>query len=131
MGLSVLQKINEETRQQRKVTTFKVGDGVRVHVKIKEGDKERVQVYAGTVIARDGHGATETFTVRRISYGEGVERKFPMFCPSIDKIEVERPGRTRRAKLYYLRGRSGKTARIREDVSHGEQAPAANAPAGA
>ena len=130
MGVSVLQKIDQESRKTRTVTPFKVGDGVRVHVKIKEGDKERVQVYAGTVIARDGHGARETFTVRRISYGEGVERKFPVYCPSIDKVEVERPGRTRRAKLYYLRGRSGKNARIRaEEPSHGEAAPAANAPA--
>ena len=132
MAVSILQKINEETRANRTVTSFKVGDGIRVHVKIKEGDKERVQVYAGTVIARDGHGAHESFTVRRISYGEGVERKFPLFCPSIDKIEIERPGRTRRAKLYYLRGRSGKNARIRaEEPTRGEQAPAAVAPAGA
>lgn len=132
MGVSILKKIDEETRKTRTVAPFKVGDGVRVSVKIKEGDKERVQVYAGTVIARDGHGATESFTVRRISYGEGVERKFPVYCPSIEKVEVERPGRTRRAKLYYLRGRSGKNARIREAlVVRGEQATEANAPAGA
>ena len=132
MATSVLAKIADEQRKDSKVPAFRVGDSIKVHVKIKEGDKERVQVYAGTVIARDGHGAHESFTVRRISYGEGVERKFPLFCPSIDKIEIERPGRTRRAKLYYLRGRSGKKARVRaEEPSRGEQAPAAVAPTGA
>ncbi len=89
---------------------FGVGDDVRVHTRIKEGDKERVQVFAGLVIARKGRGMNEQFTVRRISYGEGVERSFPRHSNTIDKIEVTSRGRVRRAKLYYLRGRTGKSA---------------------
>src|SRR5258708_39363757 len=92
------------------VTPFKVGDGVRVHTKVREGDKERVQVYSGIVIARKGHGIHETFTVRRISYGEGVERVFPVNSPNIDKIEVERESENMKARLYYLRDRQGKAA---------------------
>ncbi len=92
------------------VTPFKIGDGVRVHTKVREGDKERVQVYSGIVIARKGHGIHETFTVRRISYGEGVERVFPVNSPNIDKIEVERESEPMRARLYYLRNRTGKAA---------------------
>ena len=130
MATSIFEKIDAETRKDRKVPAFGIGDGIKVHVKIKEGDKERVQVYAGTVIAKDGRGASETFTVRRISYGVGVERKFPLYSPSIDKIEMERPGKARRAKLYYLRGRTGKKARVKEQ-SRGEEAaaPAAEAKA--
>jgi len=93
---------------------FGIGDSVRVHVKIKEGDKERVQAFPGTVIARDGGGSIETFTVRRISFGVGVEKVFPVHSPFIEKVEVERSARVRRAKLYYLRERSGKKARLRE-----------------
>jgi large subunit ribosomal protein L19 len=93
-----------------KVTSFKVGDGVRVHTKVREGDKERVQVFAGVVIARKGHGIHETFTVRRISYGEGVERVFPVSSPNIEKIEVERDSEPGKARLYYLRSRTGKAA---------------------
>ena len=89
---------------------FKVGDGVRVHTKVREGDKERVQIFAGVVIALKGSGIHETFTVRRISYGEGVERIFPVNSPRVDKIEVERQGSVRRAKLTYLRKRVGKGA---------------------
>ena len=89
---------------------FKVGDGVRVHTKVREGDKERIQIFSGVVIARKGHGIHETFTVRRISYGEGVERVFPEHSPRVDKIEVERRGSVRRAKLTYLRKRVGKGA---------------------
>jgi large subunit ribosomal protein L19 len=129
MATSIFEKISSETSNARKVPAFRVGDQVKVFVKIREGDKERVQLFAGTVIARDGHGSTETFTVRRISYGEGVERVFPIFSPVIDRLEVERPGRVRRAKLYYLRGRSGKKARIREEEAR-EEGPAA-APASA
>ena len=125
MGSSILSKIDEEQRKGRTVPPFNVGDQIKVHVRIREGDKERVQLFAGTVIARDGRGATETFTVRRISYGEGVERIFPMYSPVIEKIEVERPGRVRRAKLYYLRGRTGRHAKIREDVSGKEDKSAA------
>ncbi len=93
-----------------------VGNTIRVHMKVQEGGKERVQVFAGLVIARDGQGATETFTVRRISHGVGAERVFPVHSPRIVKIETERSGRTRRAKLYYLRDRVGKKARLREVV---------------
>lgn len=89
---------------------FKVGDGVRVHTKVREGDKERVQVFSGVVIARKGHGIHETFTVRRISYGEGVERVFPVNSPNIEKIEVERESEPVKARLYYLRKRTGKAA---------------------
>src|SRR5258707_8308976 len=100
--------IKEITASQvnKAVTPFKVGDGVRVHTKVREGDKERVQVYSGIVIARKGHGIHETFTVRRISYGEGAERVFPVNSPNIDKIEVERESEPIRAPLYYLRNRT-------------------------
>jgi len=93
---------------------FAPGDSVRVHVKVREGEKERIQVFAGVVIARRGGGARETFTVRKISSGIGVERIFPLHSPVIDRIEVDRRGSVRRAKLYYLRGRKGKAARIDE-----------------
>ncbi len=106
-------KINAEN-VKADMPKFGIGDSVRVHVKIKEGDKERVQVFAGTVIARDGNGSTETFTVRRISYGVGVEKVFPVHSPYLEKVEVERAAKVRRAKLYYLRERSGKKARLRE-----------------
>lgn len=89
---------------------FKVGDGVRVHLKIQEAGKERIQVFAGIVIARKGSGVHETFTVRRISFGEGVEKVFPVNSPTIDKIEVDRESITRRARLYYIRDRIGKEA---------------------
>lgn len=96
------------------VAKFSIGDEVKVSVKIKEGDKERVQVFAGTVIARDGAGANETFTVRRISFGVGVEKVFPVHSPYVEKIEVERSSHVRRAKLYFLRNLRGKKARLRE-----------------
>jgi large subunit ribosomal protein L19 len=96
------------------VPRFAPGDSVRVHVKVREGEKERIQVFAGVVIARRGGGSRETFTVRKISSGIGVERIFPLHSPVIDRIEVERQGSVRRAKLYYLRGRKGKAARILE-----------------
>ena len=105
--------IKEITAYQvrKDITPFKVGDGVRVHTKVREGDKERVQVYAGIVIARKGGGIHETFTVRRLSYGEGVERVFPVNSPNIEKVEVERESEPMKARLYYyLRGRSGKAA---------------------
>ena len=89
---------------------FRVGDSVRVHTKVIEGDKERIQIFAGVVIGRRGHGISETFTVRRISYGEGVERVFPLHSPRISKIEVETHGSVRRAALNYLRKRTGKAA---------------------
>ena len=93
---------------------FSPGDSVRVHVKVREGEKERIQIFAGVVIARRGGGARETFAVRKISSGIGVERVFPLHSPVIDKIEVDRKGAVRRAKLYYLRERKGKAARIGE-----------------
>ena len=93
---------------------FSPGDSVRVHVKVREGEKERIQIFAGVVIARRGGGARETFAVRKISSGIGVERVFPLHSPVIDKIEVDRRGAVRRAKLYYLRERKGKAARIGE-----------------
>ncbi len=112
---------------------FIPGDTVRVHVKIKEGEKERIQVFEGVVIARKHGGVRETFTVRKISFGVGVERIFPLHSPSIDKIEVVRRGRVRRAKLYYLRKLRGKAARIRElDTRQlNKEAAAAAAPAAA
>jgi large subunit ribosomal protein L19 len=109
----LLEKIDVENRRKDELPEFNVGDNVAVHVKIKEGDKERIQLFHGDVIARDGGGSTETFTVRRISFGYGVERIFPVHSPSIAKIEVESRGRVRRAKLYYLRKRTGKAARVR------------------
>jgi len=96
------------------IPPFSPGDTVRVHVKVKEGEKERVQVFQGLVIARKGGGARETFTVRKVSQGIGVERTFPVHSPVLDRIEVERHGQVRRAKLYYLRARRGKAARIAE-----------------
>ncbi len=103
--------ITEITSAQiRNVPSFKVGDGVKVHTKVREGDKERTQLFAGIVIARKGHGIHETFTVRRISYGEGVERVFPVNSPNIEKIEVDRESEIGRARLYYLRDLKGKAA---------------------
>ncbi|MCY4370936.1 MAG: 50S ribosomal protein L19 [bacterium] len=96
------------------IPDFRPGDTVRVHVRVVEGGRERVQVFEGAVIARDGGGLSETFTVRKMSFGIGVERVFPVHAPIIQRIEVKRRGRVRSAKLYYLRGRVGKAARIRE-----------------
>ncbi|MDD7355342.1 MAG: 50S ribosomal protein L19 [Oscillospiraceae bacterium] len=93
-----------------------VGDTVKVHVKIREGEKERIQVFEGTVIARKGSGISETFTVRRVSYGVGVERVFPVHSPNVAKVETVRYGKVRRAKLYYLRSRAGKAAKVKELV---------------
>ena len=129
MSQRIFDTISAEQLKDSKLPAFGVGDAVKVHVKIKEGDKERVQVFAGTVIARDGAKHTETFTVRRISYGEGVERIFPVSSRSIEKLEVERSGKPRRAKLYYLRGRSGKKTKIREGRAKAEAAEPANATA--
>ncbi|MCI9293004.1 MAG: 50S ribosomal protein L19 [Erysipelotrichaceae bacterium] len=111
-----LQLVNEVTKSQLKsdIPFFRTGSTVRVHVKIKEGDKSRIQVFEGLVIVRKGGGISETFTVRKISNQIGVERTFPLHSPIIDKIEVVRHGKVRRNKLYYLRGRSGKAARIKE-----------------
>ena len=93
---------------------FKAGDTVRVHAKVVEGDRERIQVYEGVCIARDNDGLNSTFTVRKMSFGEGVERVFPVYSPNVAKVEVTRRGKVARSKLYYLRERSGKSARIAE-----------------
>ena len=93
---------------------IRVGDVVKVHVKIREGERERIQVFEGTIIARKGAGVSETFTVRRVSYGVGVERVFPVHSPIVAKVELVRKGRVRRAKLYYLRDRVGKAAKVKE-----------------
>ena len=100
----------EKEQQKGDANIFKVGDSVRVHTRVVEGDKERIQIFSGVVIGRKGRGMNETFTVRRISYGEGVERVFPAHSPRIAKIEVEQEGRVRRARLNYLRTRKGKEA---------------------
>ena len=104
----------EKSSLKSDLPAFSPGDSVRVHVKVREGEKERIQMFAGVVIARRGGGLRETFTVRKISGGVGVERIFPLHSPIIDRIEVERKGAVRRAKLYYLRARKGKAARIDE-----------------
>jgi len=106
---SIIDAIEKE-QLKTDVTNFKVGDGVRVHTRVVEGDKERIQIFAGIVIGRKGRGLNETFTVRRISYGECVERVFPIHSPRISKVEVEKAGKARRAKLNFLRNRKGKEA---------------------
>lgn len=110
-----LLKSIEMMQLRQDIPNFKPGDTVRVHVKVIEGARERIQVFEGTVIARNGGGVRETFTVRRVSYGVGVERIFPVHSPRVDRIEVMRRGRVRRAKLYYLRNLTGKAARIRDE----------------
>ena len=120
--MSILKKIEAaniaKVAGDKKIPEFKAGDTVKVHVKIKDGDKFRIQVFEGVVIARDGGNTNNaSFTVRRESYGVGVERKFPLYTPAIEKIEKVRVGRVRRAKLFFLRGLSGKKARIVEDLS--------------
>lgn len=123
MNQALLDKI--ESDQFRKAAMdFSVGDTVRVHTKVVEGDKERIQVFSGVVIGRRGHGLNEMFTVRRISYGEGVERVFPIHSPRVEKVEVERQGRTRRAKLTYLRKRLGKGATLVKEKEGRATAPA-------
>lgn len=113
MSHQILKQV-EETFLKPTVSQFEVGDTVDVHTKILEGDKERIQIFTGTVIARSGSGTREMFTVRRIVAGEGVERKFPLHSPRIDKIDVKRKGVVRRAKLYFLRDRVGKSVRLKE-----------------
>jgi large subunit ribosomal protein L19 len=112
MNQALLDKIESEQFRKDSSANFGVGDSVRVHTKVVEGDKERIQIFSGVVIGRRGRGLNEMFTVRRISYGEGVERVFPVHSPRVDKIEVERKGSVRRAKLTYLRKRLGKGATL-------------------
>jgi large subunit ribosomal protein L19 len=113
----------ERAQLQGNVPDFKPGDSVRVHVKVIEGEKERIQVFAGAVIRKSRGGIRATFTVRKVSYGVGVERTFPIHSPRIDKIEVATRGHVRRAKLYYLRERSGKAARITAEKTVVEKSP--------
>ncbi|WP_421725964.1 50S ribosomal protein L19 [Bauldia sp.] len=116
--MNVIQELEQEHAEAiaatRAIPEFAPGDTVRVNVKVTEGTRSRIQAYEGVCIARSGGGLNENFTVRKISYGEGVERVFPIYSPAIDSIEVVRRGKVRRAKLYYLRGRRGKSARIAE-----------------
>jgi large subunit ribosomal protein L19 len=112
MNNALLTKVFEKNKKE--VAEFRPGDTIRVHVKIKEGDKERLQVFEGTVIARNNSGLGETVTVRKVSFGQGVERIFPVHAPVIDHIDMVRTGRVRRAKLYYLRELKGKAARLKE-----------------
>ncbi len=123
--------IKEITAAQVKQDTppFKVCDGVRVHTKVREGDKERMQLFSGIVIAQKGHGIHETFTVRRISYGEGVERVFPVNSPNIEKIEIDRVSEPMKARLYYLRTRTGKAAMAIKEKRGDEEVAAAPAAA--
>ena len=109
-----LMKAFTEKYKKEEPPVVAIGDTVRVHLKVREGNRERIQVFEGTVIAKKHGGIEETFTVRRISYGVGVEKVFPLHAPSIEKVEVIRHGKVRRAKLYYLRGRVGKAAKIKE-----------------
>ena len=113
--MDLIQELNKETLANE-VTPVQIGNTVRVHVKVKEGSRERIQVFEGTVIAKKHGGIEETITVRRISYGVGVEKVFPVHSPSIDHIEVVRNGAVRRAKLYYLRSRVGKGAKVKEKL---------------
>ena len=113
--MDLIKELNKETLQNE-VPSVQIGDTVRVHVKVKEGSRERMQVFEGIVIAKKHGGIEETITVRRISYGIGVEKVFPVHSPSIDTIEVVRNGDVRRAKLYYLRGRVGKGAKVKEKL---------------
>ena len=116
--MNIIQQLENEqaaaVAAKRAIPKFAPGDTVKVNVRVVEGDRTRVQAYEGLVIARSGGGLNENFTVRKMSYGEGVERVFPVYSPLIDSIEVLRRGKVRRAKLYYLRGRTGKSARIAE-----------------
>jgi large subunit ribosomal protein L19 len=116
-----LMTLVEQAAMKKEVPAFEIGDTVDVHVRILEGQKERVQIFNGTVIARRGSGMDEMFTVRRIVQGEGVERQFPLHSPKIAKIEVKRTGQVRRAKLYYLRDRVGKATRLRERKEKGAE----------
>ena len=116
--MNIVQQIAAEEKARllegKTIPNFQPGDTLRVYVKIKEGERERIQAFEGVCIARDSGGINETFTVRKISFGEGVERRFPILSPNVDSIEVKRRGVVRRAKLYYLRDRRGKSARIAE-----------------
>lgn len=135
--MNIIEKLEEQEvarlSAQRSVPEFAPGDTVNVSVKVVEGERSRLQAYEGVVIARSGHGVNENFTVRKISYGEGVERVFPIYSPMIDAIKVVRRGKVRRAKLYYLRALRGKKARIveRQDRNTSDRSAASNTGAAA
>ena len=112
--MDALKLIAQDSLKAEVSEAIKVGNTIKIWVKIREGERERLQAFEGTVIARKGSGVSETFTVRKISFGVGVERTFPVYSPRIDKIEVVREGKVRRAKLYYLRERTGKSAKVKE-----------------
>ena len=109
-------KVISESSMKKEVPAFNVGDTIKVHVKIQEGDKSRIQIFEGTVIAKKHGGVNETFTVRRVAHGCGIERVFPLHSPVVEKVEVIRRGKVRRAKLYYLRDRVGKAAKVKEQI---------------
>ena len=113
--MDLIKELNKETLANE-TPRVQIGDTVRVHVKVKEGSRERIQVFEGTVIAKKHGGVAETFTVRRVSYGVGVERVFPINSPFVEKVTVVRKGKVRRAKLFYLRGRTGKAAKVKSDI---------------
>ena len=119
--MNILENIEKEQIEKlmegKNMPTFKPGDTLRVHTKVKEGDRERIQVYEGVCIARKNDGLNSSFTVRKISFGEGVERVFPLYSPNVAKIEVSRIAKVRRAKLYFLRALRGRSARISDDLS--------------
>ena len=106
--------VNEQLKEN--VPTLNIGDTVKVHNKIKEGTRERVQIFEGTIIAKHGGGISETFTVRRVAYGCGIEKTFPVHSPNVEKVEIVRSGKVRRAKLYYVRDRVGKAAKVKEKI---------------
>lgn len=110
-------KIIAQDSLKKDVPEIKIGNTVRVHVNIREGERERIQVFEGTVIAKNGSGVSETFTVRRLSYGTGIERVFPLHSPNVVKVENVRTGKVRRSKLYYLRDRVGKAAKVKEQIN--------------
>ncbi len=114
--MDLMQSFIEKNMPEKEAPSVTVGDTVRVHLKVKEGNRERIQVFEGTVIAKKHGGINETFTVRRISYGVGVEKVFPLYSPVIEKVETIRRGKVRRAKLYYLRDRVGKAAKVKEKL---------------
>ena len=124
--MNTLEKLEKDLLDEMKakstVPDFAPGDTLRVHVKVKEGQRERTQAYEGVCIARKNAGVNSSFTVRKISFGEGVERVFPLYAPIVDKIEIVRKGAVRRAKLYYLRDRRGRAARIAEETTSGNEA---------
>ena len=113
-----MNKIEAFTNEQLKkeLPVIRIGDSVRVHNRIKEGNRERIQLFEGTVIAKHGGGISETFTVRRVSYGSGVEKTFPIHSPNVEKVDIIRVGKVRRAKLYYIRERVGKASKVKEKI---------------